>query len=288
MSLFSRLISRAEHQEDEAAPLRLMPKDRGLGSGISAGLVQPRHQASTPNPAPVSRQEDEGPSEMQPARAALSSVQRQAPLHRVKDDEAPAEPARLQDEEARMQDEEASAPTAKRQADTPEPEAAPRRMEDDLAPAPKRIEAEEEAQPKREADALVAPAAVPLRRVDTGNQLLAEQPADELRHDSEGQGLAAKRQAHPAPPSAAPPSLSSPAANMSESAPFAPALTPPPAAPPPAPPQAPASSTAPAPRPKVQIDQIDVIIDSQSGRASSAPKASGARALLARRYVRGV
>jgi len=272
MSLYSRLISRAATQEDEAAPLRLTPKDRGLGSGIAAGPVPPRLHAPAPMPTVISRQESDTPEEAQPARTAWQSAQTPPSLHRVEEEDAPAVPARMPEEED-------GAPAAKRMADTEEPEAAPRRMEaQEEDPAPKRMEAEEEAQPQRE-EAPEEPEAAPLRRLDSSSALPPEQPADELRHDNEGQALAARRQAQAAPPPVHSPTA--PAPNISEAAPFTPAFTPPPTAP-----QAP-SSAAPAPRPKVHIDQIDVIIGAQGGQASPAPTPSGARALLARRYVRG-
>jgi len=180
-----------------------------------------------------------------------------------------------------MPEEEDSAPAAKRMAKAEEPEAAPRRTEaEEEDPAPKRMEAEEEAQPQREA-APEDPEAAPLRRVAAGEGLPQEQPADELRHDDAGQALAAKRQAQAAPPSMGAPTPTAPTANISEAAPFAPAFIPPEA------PSQTQSAAAPAPRPKVHIDQIDVIIGAQGGQASPAPTPSNARALLARRYVRG-
>lgn len=313
MSLLRRITQRADvpGEDDEARPVRLMPKDKGLAS---------RFDARTPPPAPLA-------ARRQAAAITATSAQRHRSVpdltasrqsaQETDEDMAPARRETDQQEDSDQAGRTAAADTAQahRQEDREEdalqtrraPQAAahpatgmqarrssPRGKQDEDAElrtlrrsTPTEDEDEEEVQAQR----------MPPPPPDAQDPLDAP-PAPETRADPEPPTAQATAVAPPAPPAAAlPPAGGADFAAPADAVPGAaqsghpgphdqtpthmPIL-------PPRPAHAPSSE----PAPQVVIDQIDVLIaaepSARQGQTAGAGSHTGARAVLARRFLRGI
>jgi hypothetical protein len=317
MSLIARLVARmgADPAEDEARTLRLMPKDRGLGSAFGARRASRR--------APPGPEEAEAP--LRAARWAETATddtdQPRARRAAAADpgDDANAAPCRASAYLADALEEDAAAPRRSLPPTTADTEP----CEDTAARARRQTagdrseERPETAAPRRTAapeDDDTAPAAARLLRRTTAQQPDDPDPAPELRHEPPPETAMAARRAgiagiavpgFPAPAGGAagahsglPPAASEaasadliaaadsarrPTAAGHGPAPGLPGL----AAPPRAAAGGPAAPALPD-RPRVQIDQIDVIVTQAPGpaRAPGPAAPGGARAVLASRWRR--
>ncbi|WP_185962228.1 hypothetical protein [Palleronia caenipelagi] len=299
MSLLFRMLTR---MESLLADRVISPKDRGLSSGFGV-LGAALHRMEEEDPVRPRRIKEEEPVQAQPQekqvqasdeggparplRRVADEKQVSAPLRREEEEEA-AQPMRQEDEEAlqarRADDEDAAQPqryeeeeAVQTRREEQEDMAQPRRQEEEEAARPRREEEEDAAQPQwhQEEEAVQA------RRAEEGEAVQSsrapappeDQPLPELRHERSANLAMAHRAELLAP--AAP---FMPGADMGQHG--APDTI--------APPVAPINVTS--ERPKVVIDQIDVVIASPSNSVGSttAQRLSGAAALLASRHLRRV
>ena len=318
MSLFANLARRTA-DEDPAAAARLTPKDRGMGSAFGARTLSGTVARMDEEPT-VQKAEPDEPTEAMALRApGQPRVRREDDLDDAQAERQPTvrtkAPVRREDDVA--EDDTARAvrartppaiPTAAfRQAEEPTEEAAQARRQDD---------AEDEARPSRQTDApeddvqarrenTEEDGAQPRREtMDEGEEPepaaarvraqraampagQSDQAADLTMPELEQQGLPQMGRAARAPdfaPVGAPP-MGIDGAQLGEFG--APTIVE-------TPPELPTTAETPAfagfsERPKVVIDQIDVVIASDRGPANpSAMPTGGARALLASRYLRRI
>ena len=314
MGLTHRLIARAgmdDRPEDSVAPVRLVAKDRGTRSsfgvsraemtGTSIEMPQDEQQMAAMPKRLIQRRDDDDPGqEAQARRQATAGAEeeeeaqaRRQPGNETEEEEAQAR--RRDGKEAGSETEEEEAQAHRQVEQPPEEEEAQLHRalhrataEESDDPAPLRRqeippEDEGEAQARRaEAPEEEQTEAQPLHRA-TQDGLPDEQPAEELRHDTAGATLdGAPRAMRAIPIVEGAPQGSGPTAPPMSGAPDAPL--------PPAPidPALPLSMPA-ADRPRVVIDQIDVVVAEPGGRMHGAranTASGGARALLAGRYVK--
>ena len=300
MSLISRIAMRMGAEEDTAAPLRLSPKDRGTGSrfGARSGATLRREDAPEESAAPLRRQDAPPQEDAAPLRREESEIPNaDAARPKAQEDDAPAAPLRRTEAKPEEEDSASAAPL-RRAAQSPPPSeadaesAAPMRPQDpeprEAAPLRRSLPDTEEA----EAPSPDPEAPSPARAARAQPQIPEDTPPAELRHEtSMNTAQAAHRRAAPIPAIPAPFQAPAPLAGPQPAAPEA---------------QAPVAEGLPfgAPpiahslseRPKVVIDQIDVIVEAPtvsaqqnaglSTASNSAAPASSARALLARRWRR--
>ena len=298
MSLTQRIIARAGLQpmaleEDPAAqPLRLarlIPKDRGMGSSFGTRSTVAR--ATPEEEVPASPQRAPAEEDMRPNRISTeggdSGEGEAAPIRRMPgEEEQPSEASPL-----RRSEEDAEEVTSRRQKESEDGPAAPRRQ---VA----REEAEEvEAQPRREPQEEEAAApmreglpeedgpAAPLRRSE---ELPESEPLEGLRHDQGGKELRSMRReaiaTPPNAPSAAVADTPPTAAHGHETTFASTYFEPGPRVDTPVSPQ-PLSTAAPQ-RPRVHIDQIDVVVAAPAAPPAASSQLTGAKAALASRYLR--
>jgi len=324
MNLTRRIIARAGadmvEPQDTVAPVRLKAKDRGMASRF--GLRRLAAPPVLPN-LPAARMEE--PNDAQPMqRSSVDSKQARRdgeemevqPLPRMVEDEA--QPLRRESEEETAQtlrrSDRSEAVQPVDRAEDEEAAAAPLRRAEDEAQAPdmQRMPEEDPAQAARETE--TGSEISPLRRREASfdADLLPPKPADEMRHDTAGATLdGTARVAQREAVAVAGPlsgSVDGPEGNIpvSESALASAdahadlASTPPPAASGtiegglvgmPAEPSPvltePLQPKAMSERPKVVIDQIEVMVAAPAPAKTISQTQTGARALLARRYLRG-
>lgn len=267
-------------EDEEANPLRraaLAPPLRRQEEGEEAAQPLRRQEEEEEAAQPLHRQEEE--EETQPLRRQQEEEEAAQPLRRQEEEEEMAQPLRRQEEE-----EEVAAQTLRRQQEEEEEAAAQplRRQEEEeeTAQTLRRQEEEEEAaQPLyRAADPMIAVPAEPLPATEDGPQEdLPDMQA--LRRDAGGSvglpaGAAHEAGAVDAPMMDMPQSVPPDGSDWSPSSPT------------PAPTQAPDAASE---RPRVTIDQIDVVIqDDAAAKPATGPSLNDLSRRFNALYLRGL